>query len=84
MQRQLIGLRKNIAATPYRAFFNQTQKGSTRLTSGVHNFGFFVIVGEKFATLVHRFEKYDRQMKPGLNFIIPVIEKIAYVHDLRE
>jgi regulator of protease activity HflC (stomatin/prohibitin superfamily) len=43
-----------------------------------------VIVGEKFATLVHRFEKYDRQMKPGFNFIMPVIEKIAYVHDLRE
>ena len=23
-------------------------------------------------------------MKPGLNFIIPIVEKIAYVHDLRE
>jgi|LakMenE01Jun11ns_1017448.scaffolds.fasta_scaffold9065243_1 regulator of protease activity HflC (stomatin/prohibitin superfamily) len=66
-----------------RMFFDGN-KLSLRQTSGVNNFGFFVIVGEKYASLVHRFEKFDRQMKPGLNFIIPIVEKIAYVHDLRE
>jgi regulator of protease activity HflC (stomatin/prohibitin superfamily) len=57
---------------------------SQRLCPGVINFGCFVIVGEKFATMIHRFEKFDRQLQPGLNFKIPIIDKVAYVHDLRE
>jgi hypothetical protein len=28
---------------------------ATRLVSGIQNYGFIVIVGEKYATLVHRF-----------------------------
>ena len=45
---------------------------------------FFVIVGEKYATLIHRLEKFDRQMEPGLNFIFPFVEKIVYCNDLIE
>lgn len=65
-----------------RGFFNNT--GSTRLVSGIQNWGFIVIVGEKYATLIHRFQKFDRQLSPGLNFKIPIIENVAYSHDLRE
>lgn len=43
-----------------------------------------VFVREKYAVLVHRFQKYDRKLEPGLNFIIPFIDKVEYVHDLRE
>lgn len=43
-----------------------------------------MIVGEKYATLIHRFEKFHRKLEPGLNFKIPIIDKVAYVHDLRE
>ena len=47
-------------------------------------FGVAVFVREKYACLIHRFQKYHRLMKPGLNFKIPFIESIEYVHDLRE
>jgi len=43
-----------------------------------------VFVREKYAVLVHRFQKYDRKLEPGLNFIIPFIDQVEYVHDLRE
>lgn len=34
--------------------------------------------------MVHRFSKFNRQLEPGLNYKIPFIDDIAYVHDLRE
>ena len=46
--------------------------------------GCLVFVREKYACLVHRFEKFNRILTPGLNFKIPFIEKIAFTHDLRE
>ena len=48
------------------------------------NFGFFVLVGEKYATMVHRFERFNRQLEPGFNIMIPFVDRVAYVHDLRE
>lgn len=47
-------------------------------------FGFIVIVPENYALLLHRLKKFHRQLKPGLNFKIPIIDTIEYVHDLRE
>ena len=47
-------------------------------------FGFAVFVREKYAVLVHRLQKFNRVMKPGLNFKIPIVDTIEYVHDLRE
>lgn len=47
-------------------------------------FGFLVIVPENYALLLHRLKKFNRQLKPGLNFKIPIIDTIEYVHDLRE
>ena len=55
------------------------------MSGGIINFfGFAVFVREKYAVLVHRFQKYDRSFTPGLNFKIPFIDSIEYVHDLRE
>jgi regulator of protease activity HflC (stomatin/prohibitin superfamily) len=51
---------------------------------GVVNLGFIVLVREKYAILIHRFQKYNRLLKPGLNFKIPLIDSVEYVHDLRE
>lgn len=34
--------------------------------------------------MLHRFQKYDRQLTPGLNFKLPLIESVEAVHDLRE
>ena len=43
-----------------------------------------MFVREKYACLVHRFEKFNRILTPGWNFKIPIIEKVAFTHDLRE
>jgi hypothetical protein len=47
-------------------------------------FGVAVIVPENYALLLHRFKKYHKNLEPGLNFKIPFIDTIEYVHDLRE
>ena len=47
-------------------------------------FGFAVIVPEQYALLLHRFKKFERKLEPGLNYKIPFIDTIEYVHDLRE
>lgn len=47
-------------------------------------FGVAVFVREKYAVLIHRFQKYNRTLQPGLNFKIPFIDSVEYVHDLRE
>jgi len=67
-----------------RGLFGRTKQVGERLTGSVMNFGCFVIVGEQYATMVHRFQKFQKQLQPGVNFIIPFIDQVAYVHDLRE
>lgn len=47
-------------------------------------FGVAVFVREKYAVMIHRFQKYHRTLKPGLNFKLPFIDSVEYVHDLRE
>lgn len=34
--------------------------------------------------MMHRFQKFHKQLAPGVNFIIPFIDTVAYEHDLRE
>ena len=66
------------------AFSSKTNLDGNTMTGGHINLGVAVFVREKYACLVHRFQKYSRQMNPGLNFKIPFLETIEYVHDLRE
>ena len=47
-------------------------------------FGVAVIVPEQYALLLHRFKKYQRKLEPGINFKIPFVDSVEYVHDLRE
>jgi len=70
-------MHQTLTPIQYRKFI-----GGTR--SRVHNFGVFVVVGERFATIVERFNKYNRTFEPGINFKIPFIDKISQVIDLRE
>ena len=42
------------------------------------------IVPEKRAYLIERFGKFQRILKPGINFLVPFIDKIAYAHSLKE
>ena len=58
--------------------------GSTRTSGSVLNFGFCVIVGQEYAGMLHRFEKFNQKLESGLSWKIPFVDEVAYVHDLRE
>jgi regulator of protease activity HflC (stomatin/prohibitin superfamily) len=44
----------------------------------------FVVAPQKSALLVERFGRYKRTLEPGLNWIVPFVDKIAYRHSLKE
>lgn len=41
-------------------------------------------VPQQESWIVERLGKYDRILQPGLNFIVPIVERIAYKHTLKE
>ena len=47
-------------------------------------FGFIIIVPEQYAIMVHRLKKFHKQLEPGINFVVPIIDTVEFVHDLRE
>ena len=63
--------------------FGNSDEGMT-FKRGYIDLGLVVFVREKYACLVHRLQKYDRTMSPGLNFKIPFFDTLEYTHDLRE
>src|SRR5512146_382241 len=44
----------------------------------------FKIVPQQHAWVVERLGKYDRTLTPGLKFVIPFVERVAYRHSLKE
>lgn len=42
------------------------------------------IVPQQQAWVLEMLGKYDRVLEPGLNIIIPIIQKVAYKHTLKE
>jgi regulator of protease activity HflC (stomatin/prohibitin superfamily) len=44
----------------------------------------FKIVPQQHAWVVEKLGKYDRTLTPGLKFILPFIERVAYKHSLKE
>ncbi len=42
------------------------------------------IVPEQEAWVIEKLGKFDKILKPGLNFVIPLIQKVAYKHTLKE
>ena len=43
-----------------------------------------VQVPERYAYIVERFGRFHRKLEPGLRFIIPIVDRIAYFHSLKE
>jgi len=44
----------------------------------------FKIVPQQNAWVVERLGKFDRSLTPGLKFVIPFVERVAYKHSLKE
>jgi regulator of protease activity HflC (stomatin/prohibitin superfamily) len=44
----------------------------------------FKIVPQQNAWVVERLGKYDRTLTPGLKFLVPFVERVAYRHSLKE
>eukprot|EP00658_Telonema_sp_P-2_P027581 TRINITY_DN2127_c0_g1_i1.p1 TRINITY_DN2127_c0_g1~~TRINITY_DN2127_c0_g1_i1.p1 ORF type:complete len:374 (-),score=96.23 TRINITY_DN2127_c0_g1_i1:427-1548(-) len=42
------------------------------------------VVPQQSAWVVERFGKFHKVLDPGINFLIPVVDKISYVHSLKE
>ncbi|HEX7373564.1 MAG TPA: stomatin-like protein [Steroidobacteraceae bacterium] len=42
------------------------------------------IVPQQHAWVVERLGKYDRTLSPGLSFVVPFLERVAYKHSLKE
>ena len=52
--------------------------------AGIFIFRTFKIVPQQNAWVVERLGKYDRTLTPGLKFVVPFIERVAYKHSLKE
>ncbi|OQR83007.1 stomatin-like protein [Achlya hypogyna] len=85
----LRSLRASLPATSaVRAFHGSRQllrydefESTTRATP--MNLG-VLIVPQQRAWVVERFGKFHSVLDPGLHFLIPVVDRIAYVHSLKE
>ncbi len=44
----------------------------------------FIVVPQQTASVVERLGKFDRVLEPGLNFVFPILERVAYTHVLKE
>ncbi|KAF8321783.1 EPB72-like 2 [Clavulina sp. PMI_390] len=75
-----------LLSRPSLARFASTQRGATTSyheTSRPINFG-INFVPTKQAYIIERFGKFHKILQPGLNFNIPVIDRIAYVQNMKE
>jgi regulator of protease activity HflC (stomatin/prohibitin superfamily) len=44
----------------------------------------FKIVPQQHAWIVERLGRYDRTLTPGMSFVMPFVERVAYKHSLKE
>ncbi|KAK4535280.1 hypothetical protein CDCA_CDCA04G1305 [Cyanidium caldarium] len=50
---------------------------------GLVHFG-LIIVPQQHAYIVQRFGRFHRVLDPGLHFLIPLVDKVAFTHSLKE
>jgi regulator of protease activity HflC (stomatin/prohibitin superfamily) len=54
------------------------------VVAAIFIFQTFKIVPQQNAWVVERLGKFDRVLTPGLKFVIPFVERVAYKHSLKE
>jgi regulator of protease activity HflC (stomatin/prohibitin superfamily) len=54
------------------------------VVAAIFVFQTFKIVPQQHAWIVERLGKYDRTLAPGLEFVFPFLERVAYKHSLKE
>jgi len=54
------------------------------VVAAIFVFQTFKIVPQQHAWVVERLGKYDRTLAPGLEFVFPFLERVAYKHSLKE
>ncbi|MGZ5275177.1 MAG: SPFH domain-containing protein [Caldimonas sp.] len=54
------------------------------IVAAIFIFQTFKIVPQQHAWIVERLGKYDRTLTPGLKFVVPFVERVAYKHSLKE
>lgn len=71
--------------SPSNSVYNQSQYTSIspQNISSPRNFG-VVIVPQQRAYVIERFGKFSRVLSPGLHILVPFVDRIAYVHTLKE
>ena len=42
------------------------------------------VVPQQHALVIERWGKFHAVLEPGLNFVVPLVDRVAYRHDLRE
>ena len=42
------------------------------------------VVPQQHALVIERLGRFYAVLQPGLNFVIPFVDRVAYTHDLRE
>ena len=57
---------------------------SSLVIAAIFVFQTFKIVPQQHAWVVEQLGKYDRTLTPGLKFVVPFIERVAYKHSLKE
>eukprot|EP00930_Biecheleria_cincta_P015488 TRINITY_DN1290_c0_g1_i1.p1 TRINITY_DN1290_c0_g1~~TRINITY_DN1290_c0_g1_i1.p1 ORF type:complete len:365 (-),score=54.96 TRINITY_DN1290_c0_g1_i1:175-1269(-) len=43
-----------------------------------------VVVPQQIAWVIERLGKYRQTLEPGLHFLVPIVDRVAYVHSLKE
>ena len=50
----------------------------------MNSLSFFLTVQQRNVAVLERFGRFHRILEPGLQFKLPLIDKIAYTHSLKE
>lgn len=74
---------RNFHGSPAALLPSYDLDGTSRLRATPTNMG-VLVVPQQSAFVVERFGKYYDVLTPGLHFLIPVVDRIAYVHSLKE